>query len=55
MKTVEIVNTSHGCFITRRYCGMNKGRVYFPNVEGKIKNNKRNKEIEKYIKDWTGE
>lgn len=55
MKTVEIVKTLNGCYITRRYCGMNKGRKFFPNVKGKTKNTERDNEMKKYVTEWTGE
>lgn len=63
MKTVEIVNTVNGCFVTRRYCGMNKGRQFFtkhaPADMGVRKAKQFLKEVEqakeKYIKEWTGE
>lgn len=63
MRTVEIVNTTNGCYVTRRYCGMNQGRRFFTKVApadlGKIKAKDFLKEVEqdkqKYIKEWTGE
>lgn len=63
MKTVEIVNTTKGCYVTRRYCGMNQGREYFTKIApanlGKIKPKDFLKEVEqhkqKYIKEWIGE
>ena len=62
MKTVEIVKTAKGTYVTRRYCGQNKGREFFYSVApASVKTGKRDfikKEKEKkeqYIKDWTGE
>ena len=63
MKTVEIVNTAKGCYVTRRYCGMNQGREYFTKIApadlGVRKAKKFLAEIEqnknKYITDWIGE
>lgn len=62
MKTVEIVKTAKGEFITRRYCGQNKGREFFYSVApDSVKTKKREflkteqEKKEKYIKDWTDE
>ena len=63
MKTIEIVNTTSGCVVTRRYCGMNQGRRFFTKVVpadlGVRKAKKFLEEVEqekqKYIKEWTGE
>lgn len=60
MKTVEIVKTSNGDYVTRRYFGQNKGREFFftvapagtKNKREFLKVNKENKE--KYIKEWVG-
>lgn len=63
MKTVEIVNTVNGCFVTRRYCGMNKGRQFFTKIApadyGVRKAKKFLEEVEqakqKFITEWVGE
>lgn len=63
MKTVEIVNTAKGIYVTRRYCGMNQGRQYFtliaPPDMGPRAAKKFLKEVaeakEKYIREWIGE
>lgn len=63
MKTVDIVKTAKGCFVTRRYCGQNKGREFFTSVAPldmkKTEAKKFLKEVEKareaYIKEWVGE
>lgn len=62
MKTVEIVKTAIGTYVTRRYCGQNKGREFFySKAPASVKKDKRefvkkqNEAKEKYIKDWTGE
>lgn len=61
MKTVEIVKTATGTYVTRRYCGQNKGRAFFYSkapasiTEKKrefIKDQKEKKEA--YIKEWVG-
>ena len=64
MKTVEIVKTVNGTYVTRRYFGQNKGRAFFysikpASVETKltkpqfIKDQKE--KMDKYIKEWVGE
>lgn len=63
MKTVEIVQTVKGCFVTRRYCGMNKGREYFTKVAPQGMGVRAGKKYlaeveqakEKYIHDWIDE
>ena len=63
MKTVEIVKTNTGCFVTRRYCGQNKGREFFFSVApADMSKRDAKKFLEKaeqdkaaYIKDWVGE
>ena len=61
MKTVEIVKTEKGCFVTRRYYDRNHGREFFTSVApANIKKKKEAKEFlqkveeakEKYINDW---
>ena len=62
MKTIEIVNTVNGCFVTRRYCGMNKGRQFFTNVapdsmkkrEAKAFLAKVAQDKDEYIRAWVG-
>lgn len=64
MKTVEIVKTATGTYVTRRYCGQNKGRAFFYSIKPTnikttltkpqfIKDQKE--KMAQYIKDWTGE
>lgn len=64
MKTVEIVKTANGTYVTRRYCGQNKGRAFFYSIKpASIKTDltkpqfiKDQKEkMAQYIKEWTGE
>ena len=63
MKTVEIVKINNGTYVTRRYCGQNKGRKFFftKSAPATVKEDKRDyvknqrKEMNQYIKDWTGE
>lgn len=62
MKTVEIVKTAKGTYVTRRYSGQNKGREFFYSVApASVKKGKREfikdqqEKKEKYIKDWMGE
>lgn len=63
MKTVEIVKTAIGTYVTRRYCGQNKGRAFFYSIKPTSVKNMTKKEFIKdqntkmdtYIKEWTGE
>lgn len=63
MKTVEIVKTATGTYVTRRYGGQNKGRAFFYSIKPATVKDKTKKEfvkeqkekMDKYIKDWTGE
>lgn len=60
MKTVEIVKTEKGCFITRRCYGRNHGREFFTSIAPIDMKKKEAKEFlqkvaeakEKYINDW---
>ena len=61
MKTVEIVKTANGTYVTRRYCGQNKGREFFYSVApASVKTGKKTfikeqaKAQENYIKEWVG-
>lgn len=42
MKTVDMVKTAKGYYVTRRYCGQNKGAEFF----------KKKKDAEAYAKEW---
>ena len=63
MKTVEIVNTARGCYVTRRYGSQNKGREFFSFIAPDGMKKKDAKKFladsaeakEKYIKDWMGD
>ena len=63
MKTVEIVKTATGTYVTRRYCGQNKGRQFFytKKAPASVKEDKRQfvsdqkDAMSRYIKDWAGE
>jgi len=62
MKTVEIVKTANGTYVTRRYSGQNKGREFFYSVipadletDGEVFLREQARAKEKYIKDWIGE
>lgn len=60
MRTVEIIKTAKGCYVTRRYCGQNKGREFFFSVapidmkkrEAKNFLAEAEKAKEKYINEW---
>ena len=63
MKTVEIVKTATGTYVTRRYGGQNKGRAFFYSIKPASVKDMKKKEfiddqkakMEQYIKEWTGE
>ena len=63
MKTVEIVKTAIGTYVTRRYGGQNKGRAFFYSIKpASVKDMKKKEfiddqkaQMEQYIKEWTGE
>ena len=63
MKTVEIVKTTIGTYVTRRYGGQNKGRAFFYSIKPTTVKNMTKTEYIKdqkekmnnYIKEWTGE
>ena len=64
MKTVEIVKTANGTYVTRRYYEQNKGREFFYSIKPTSVKEKITKteyverekaKRDKYIKDWTGE
>lgn len=62
MKTVEIVKTNIGVYVTRRYCGQNKGREFFYSIApASVKTKKKEfikgqqEKKDQYIKDWIGE
>ena len=44
MKTVEIVKTATGTYVTRRYCGQNKGRAFFYSIKPASVKDMRKKE-----------
>lgn len=52
MKTADIVQTDKGFYVTRRYCGQNKGMQFFPIKSSK---NAAAKRAEQWAKEWTGE
>lgn len=58
MKTTEIVKTANGYYVTRRYCGQNKGMQFFP-FKKKVERGQPRwnglKEAQNWAKDWTGE
>ena len=55
MKTVDIVTMPKGYYVTRRYCGQNKGAEFFPFGTKKKERKAAEQAKEKYIKDWMGE
>ena len=55
MKTAEIVKTANGYYVTRRYCGQNKGAEFFPNKKKGDRKYKGEKAATEWAKEWTGE
>ena len=55
MKTVDVVVTAKGWYVTRRYCGQNKGREFFPYGEKKKERKAAEAAKDAYVKEWVGE
>lgn len=55
MKTVDIVTTAKGWYVTRRYCGMNKGAQFFAFGTKKKERKAADEAKDKYVKEWVGE
>lgn len=55
MKTVDIVLTTKGYYVTRRYCGMNKGMAFFPFGTKKKERQEAEKAKENFVKEWVRE
>lgn len=55
MKTVDIIKTSNGWYVTRRYCGRNKGAEFFPFGIKASEKTKNEQKKDQYIKEWVGE
>lgn len=51
MKTADIVKAATGFYVTRRYCGQNKGMQFFPIKSSETAAENRAK---KWAKEWTG-
>ena len=54
MKTADIVKTAKGFYVTRRYCGQNKGMQFFPFKKKDDKNYKGADAAQEWAKEWTG-
>ena len=55
MKTVEVVITDKGWYVTRRYCGQNKGREFFPFGTKKKERKAAETAKDAFIQAWIGE
>ena len=55
MKTVDVVTTAKGWYVTRRYCGMNKGAQFFAFGTKKKERKAADEAKDKYVKEWVGE
>ena len=55
MKTAEIVKTDKGYYVTRRYCGQNKGMQFFPLKKKEDKKYKGEIAAKAWAKEWMGE
>ena len=55
MKTVDVVKMDKGYYVTKRYCGQNKGAQFFS--FGKTKKDRKAAEMAKdaFVKEWVGE
>lgn len=54
MKTVEVVITDKGWYVTRRYAGMNNGAQFFPFGEKKKDRETAEQDKDDYIHEWLG-
>lgn len=54
MKTVDVTITTKGYYVTRRYCGMNKGAEFFAFGTKKKERTAAEKAKDAYIKAWIG-
>ena len=55
MKTVDVVTTAKGVYVTRRYCGMNKGMQFFAFGTKKKERTAALAAKDAYVKEWMGE
>lgn len=62
MKTVDVVATANGWYVTRRYGGQNKGREFFstkpagPSKKAvKEARDRAERARDEYIREWVGE
>lgn len=52
MKTSEIVKTAKGYYVTRRYCGQNKGMEFFPFKKKGDRKYNGETAAKKFAEDW---
>ncbi len=55
MKTVDVVKMDKGWYVTRRWCGMNKGAEFFPFGTKKKERKAADAAKDAYVKAWMGE
>ncbi len=55
LKSAEIVKTATGYYVTRRYCGQNKGREFFPFKKKGDRKYKGETAAQAWADAWTGE
>ena len=55
MKTVDVVKMAKGYYVTRRYCGMNKGTAFFPFGTKKKERKEAEEAKDAFVKEWIGE
>lgn len=55
MKTVDVVTTTKGYYVTRRYYGQNRGAEFFPFGKKKKERKLCEEQKDAYIKEWVGE
>jgi hypothetical protein len=54
MKTVEVVVTEKGWYVTRRYAGMNNGAQFFPFGKKKSDRKAAERAKDEYVSAWIG-
>ena len=55
MKTVDVVTTAKGWYVTRRYCGQNKSMQFFPFGTKKKERKAAEEAKDLFVKEWVGE
>ena len=55
MKSIDVVATNKGWYVTRRWYGMNQGMKFFPYGTKKKERKAAEEAKDKYVREWVGE